>query len=101
MIITIIEMLAYYLLCVIIIGILERTGNDLIKLIGIIVLSIIPPFHYTYKLIIFGLLLQSMGIDRSKIYNLSALRRRFGAGFQFIGCISTLVGITLGVIALL
>lgn len=101
MFITLLGMIGYTLLSGFIVNLLTRNGNDLLKLVGIIILSLVAPFHTAYKMILFGFLLQSLGYDRSDIVNMSMLRRRYGYVFNVVGTLCTLLGIAYGIYALI
>ena len=101
MFITLLGMIGYTLLSGFIVNLLTRNGNDLLKLVGIIILSLVAPLHTAYKMILLGFLLQSLGYDRGDIVNMSMLRRRYGYAFNVVGTLCTLLGIAYGIYALI
>lgn len=76
----------------------DSIGNDLIKLAAIIILPFVfNNFSLAYHLFLLGLLLQTMGFDQNKGYDLSEIRRRYGVLFNFAGIALLLVGFGMGV----
>ena len=54
-------------------------------------------FSAAYKIFLCGVLLQTMGVNRDKIYMYSALRRRYGSLFAAVGTMMAITGVVMGI----
>lgn len=77
--------------------VIEYYGNDLIKLIAAVALPFLfNSYSMAYHLFLMGMLLQMLGVDQKRIYDMSAFRRQFGFLFTIVGFALMVVGVLWG-----
>lgn len=98
-----VDMIVYFFLSMIVVeGFAESLGNDLIKLIAIFIMPFaFNHFSLAYHIFLFGFLLQLMGFDERKVFDMSALRRKYGIVFTVIGFALMIAGAIMGAYNLL
>lgn len=98
-----VDMIVYFFLSMIVVeGFAESLGNDLIKLIAIFIMPFVfNHFSLAYHIFLFGFLLQLMGFDERKVFDMSALRRKYGIVFTVIGFALMIAGAIMGAYNLL